>query len=44
MTELLNQLVESGQTVEVVYMGGHWMDVDELEDVIDAGQFGTVGQ
>ncbi len=40
MTELLNQLVSDGLRVEVVYLGGHWMDVDELEDVISAGQFG----
>ena len=44
MTELLNRLVANGKRVEVVYSGAPWMDVDEMEDVIRAGQFGKVGE
>lgn len=35
--DLLNALVEKGHTVGVVYIQGHWMDIDHLSD-IDKGQ------
>jgi phosphoenolpyruvate phosphomutase len=44
MTALLNRLVAKGKRVEVVYSGAPWMDVDEMEDVIRAGQFGKVAE
>ena len=36
---LLAELVRREQTVRVVYMTGHWLDVDSLDDVLTAGTF-----
>lgn len=36
---LLNRLVDSGQTVRVVYTSGNWLDVDSLDDVVNAAAF-----
>jgi phosphoenolpyruvate phosphomutase len=33
---LLNRLVEGGQAVRVVYTSGNWLDVDSLDDVVNA--------
>ena len=40
MKELLNRLLEAGQPIEVKYSRGHWLDIDELKDVVAAGIFG----
>jgi len=40
VVDLLNLLVERGETVQVVYIAGHWMDVDNLADIERAGSFG----
>jgi phosphoenolpyruvate phosphomutase len=40
LSELLNLLVERGETVQVVYIAGHWLDVDSLADIERAGSFG----
>ncbi|KAF0815046.1 Phosphonopyruvate hydrolase [Andreprevotia sp. IGB-42] len=37
--QLLNLLVERGERVRVVYTTGHWLDIDSLEDVTNAGAF-----
>jgi phosphoenolpyruvate phosphomutase len=44
MAELFNLLVEQGTTVEVVYVRGHWVDVDDMHDVIAASNFDRSGQ
>ncbi len=36
---LLNELVQQGEQIRVVYTTGHWLDVDSLEDVVAAGRF-----
>ncbi len=36
---LLNALLEAGEEVRVVYIAGHWLDVDTLADVVHAGSF-----
>ena len=36
---LLNELVASGQRVQVIYITGHWLDVDDLEDLARAQAF-----
>ena len=33
MSDLLNQILSSGLTVRVLYIEGHWLDVDTVEDV-----------
>jgi len=38
MSELFNSLVSKGQKVEVIYSKGHWLDVDELKDVLKASE------
>ena len=35
--DLLNELAKKGQTVNVLYIDGHWMDIDHLSD-LDKGQ------
>ncbi len=37
MTDLFNTLIERGEKIEVIYHQGHWVDVDELGDVLSAG-------
>ena len=37
--DLLNQLVEDGHAPQVQYVNGHWMDINNLEDLERAGQF-----
>ena len=39
LPRLLNTLVEEGHPVAVLYTTGHWLDIDRLSDVIDAGSF-----
>jgi len=36
---LLTELVERGERIRVVYTTGHWLDVDSLADVLQAGRF-----
>jgi phosphoenolpyruvate phosphomutase len=37
---LLNAIVAGGREVRVIYTTGHWLDIDSVEDVIAAGNFG----
>jgi phosphoenolpyruvate phosphomutase len=37
--DLLNEITRRGRQVRVVYITGHWLDVDSLDDVIQAGRF-----
>jgi phosphoenolpyruvate phosphomutase len=39
MTSLLNALVEQGHAVRVVYLTGHWLDIDTEDDLLDAENF-----
>lgn len=39
LPQLLNLLVERGERIRVVYTTGHWLDIDSLEDVANAGAF-----
>jgi phosphoenolpyruvate phosphomutase len=36
---LINALLKSGYPVNVIYVTGHWLDVDEIEDMLKAGSF-----
>lgn len=36
---LLNRLAAAGRTVRVVYTSGNWLDVDSLDDVVNAAGF-----
>ena len=38
MSLLVNELLRRGHGVRVLYMTGHWLDVDSLEDVIAAAE------
>ena len=40
VSDLLNLLVERKESVQVVYIAGHWLDVDNLADIERAGSFG----
>jgi phosphoenolpyruvate phosphomutase len=37
--ELINRLVENGHAPQVQYISGHWMDINNLEDLQRAGDF-----
>ena len=37
--DLLNQLVADGHTPQVQYVNGHWMDINNLDDLERAGTF-----
>ena len=39
MPDLINRLVGQGHTIRVMYISGHWLDVDEIKDMIQAAQF-----
>lgn len=39
LPHLLNALVERGESIRVVYTAGHWLDIDSLDDVANAGAF-----
>jgi phosphoenolpyruvate phosphomutase len=37
--DLINRLVENGHTPQVQYISGHWMDINNLDDLQRAGDF-----
>jgi phosphoenolpyruvate phosphomutase len=37
--DLVNRLVEMGHAPQVQYITGHWMDINNLEDLQRAGDF-----
>ena len=39
MFDLLNHLLEVGMNIRVIYTAGNWLDIDVLEDVIEASNF-----
>lgn len=39
MPTLINALVTHGHTVHVLYVQGHWLDVDQVEDLLKAESF-----
>ncbi len=39
LPELLNHLVAAGKPVHVWYVHGHWLDVNSVQDLEDAGNF-----
>lgn len=39
MTALLNELIRLGHPVHVIYISGHWLNVDTVKDMIAAGNF-----
>jgi phosphoenolpyruvate phosphomutase len=43
MPELLNALVDSGESIEVQYVHGHWRGVNDLEEFRRAGDFAHSG-
>jgi phosphoenolpyruvate phosphomutase len=39
LTDLVNQLIEQGHAPQVQYVSGHWMDINDLQDLQRAGDF-----
>ena len=39
MPDLLNALIASGQRIQVMYINGHWLDVNNLFDLQRANDF-----
>jgi len=44
MADVFDLLIANDRQVEVVYIRGHWLDVDDLHDVVAASNFGGAGQ
>lgn len=44
MADVFDALLARGSQVEVVYVRGHWLDVDDMHDVVAASNFGGAGQ
>ena len=42
MPDLLNFLVDTGKKVNVLYINGHWLDINVLDDIGRASDF-TLG-
>jgi phosphoenolpyruvate phosphomutase len=39
MIELFSRLIEAGQPIRVIYVTGHWLDVDDAKDLAAAKSF-----
>lgn len=39
LPELLNEIVRAGHAVRVLYVHGHWLDVNNAEDLAEAAEF-----
>jgi phosphoenolpyruvate phosphomutase len=39
MPSLINEIIKLGYPIQVIYITGNWLDVDEIEDMIKAGSF-----
>ncbi|NEO44300.1 MAG: hypothetical protein F6K55_09260 [Moorea sp. SIO4A3] len=39
MPTLINRLISHGHRVHVLYIKGHWLDIDQVEDLFKAGSF-----
>jgi phosphoenolpyruvate phosphomutase len=39
LPDLLNHMMASGHEVRALYTTGHWLDIDSLDDVVQAGNF-----
>lgn len=37
--QLLQELLRRGYPIRVLYTVGHWLDINSLEDVVQAGNF-----
>ena len=37
--KLIQELLTRGQSIRVLYTVGHWLDINSLEDVVQAGEF-----
>jgi phosphoenolpyruvate phosphomutase len=44
MADVFDLLIANGKGVEVVYVRGHWLDVDDMHDVVAASNFDGSGQ
>ena len=43
MADIFAMLIADGQRIEVAYVRGHWLDVDDVQDVVAASNFGGAG-
>ncbi len=39
LPDLLNNMIDRGETVRVIYSTGHWLDIDSLKDVVTSSGF-----
>ena len=39
MGDLINNIISAGHPIRVIYVHGHWLDVNSLQDLDDAGVF-----
>jgi phosphoenolpyruvate phosphomutase len=43
MPDLLNKMIENGDAPQVQYISGHWMDINNIDDLSRAGDFAHGG-
>ena len=39
MVDLFERLLKSGENIRVIYISGHWLDIDNADDLADAQKF-----
>jgi phosphoenolpyruvate phosphomutase len=39
MIDLFDRLIKSGEDIHVIYVSGHWLDIDNADDLADAQKF-----
>jgi phosphoenolpyruvate phosphomutase len=39
MCQLIQELLRRNHSIRVLYTVGHWLDINSLDDVIQAGEF-----
>ena len=39
MSQLFQELLKQGVPIRVLYTVGHWLDINSLDDLVQAGQF-----
>jgi NDP-sugar pyrophosphorylase family protein len=39
MIDLFGRLLKAGEDIRVIYISGHWLDIDNADDLADAQKF-----
>ena len=39
MIDLFTRLLQNGEQINIIYISGHWLDIDNADDLLDAQKF-----